>query len=254
MGVEPARDEHPVGAELLDRRARLHVEGGAQHIAGRPGRQWEVERAAGRGRPADLVGAPRSGVEGVLVRRDVEHIGVVPEDGLRAVPVMHVPVDDQDPLPEGRARRRGDGHVVDEAEPHRPAGGGVVSRRSDGDEGDTVAAALQLVAGGQTGAGGSPRRGPRIPSRVGVGIDIPATRDAEPLQVGQVGEVMCPRQLDHGRLLEGRRHDFVLRRHRAHTGHDGGQPRRALGMAGSAVVLGHPARSGDDERRHVGSS
>ncbi len=65
---------------------------------------------------------------------------------------------------------------------------------------------------------------------------------------------MCPRQLVHGRLVEGGSHDLVLRRHRAHASHDGGQPRRALGMAGPAVVLGQPARSGDDERRHVGSS
>ena len=62
--------------------------GGSGTLSVRPG-------AAGT---ADLVRTPRPGVQRVLVRRDVEDVGVVPEDRLGAVAVMHVPVHDQDPL------------------------------------------------------------------------------------------------------------------------------------------------------------
>ena len=63
--------------------------------------------------------------------RYVEHVRVGPEDLLRAVAVVHVPVDDRDALEASRARVRGrDRHVVEQAEPHRLRGPGVVPRRA----------------------------------------------------------------------------------------------------------------------------
>ena len=183
--------------------------------------------------------------------RDVEHVGVVPEDVLGAVPVVHVPVDDEDPLAEGRARRRGDGHVVDEAEAHGPVGGGVMAGRPDGDEGDALAALLECLQGGQPGPGSAPCRRPRVRPRVGVGVDVAASLRAERREAGEIGRVMDPRQLLQRRLVEGRRHDLVLGSQCAHALHDGDQAGRPLGMAGAAVVLGEPGRPGDDERRHA---
>ncbi len=65
------------------------------------------------------------------MERDEEDAVVVPEDRLRAVAVMHVPVDDRDALePElalGDARR--DGDVVEDAEAHRAAGERVMAGR-----------------------------------------------------------------------------------------------------------------------------
>ena len=72
-------------------------------VAGRPRRQREVEGETRRAGATDLLGTARPGIEGMLMGRDVEHVGVVPEDVLGAVPVVHVPVDDEDPLPECRA-------------------------------------------------------------------------------------------------------------------------------------------------------
>ena len=103
VGVEPARNQHPVGSEVLDRASRHLVEGGAHHVARRAGRERHVEREAGSAGTPDLVRAARAGVQRVLVRRDVEDVGVVPEDRLGAVAVMHVPVHDQDPLSRRRA-------------------------------------------------------------------------------------------------------------------------------------------------------
>ena len=133
VGVEPARDEDPVRARTPRSPARATSSSAApHHVAGRPRRQREVEGEArlppGR-RPRR--GGPVPGIERMLVGRDVEHVGVVPEDLLGAVAVVHVPVDDQHPLAPRRARRRGDGDVVDETEAHGPVGGRVVTGRPD---------------------------------------------------------------------------------------------------------------------------
>ena len=154
------------------------VECGAEHVARCARWQRHVEGQAGSPGTADLVGAARSGEQRVLVGRDVEDVGVVPEDRLRAVAVVHVPVDDQDPLTQCGARGGGNGHVVDEAEAHRPVGRGVVARRPHGHEGDARRPAvparrappvpLPRRAGRRsTSRGGRrcPGRGPRLPER-----------------------------------------------------------------------------------------
>jgi hypothetical protein len=58
------------------------------------------------------------------VDRDVEHVRVVPEDRLRAVAVVGVPVDDRDARRAEPLQRvsRGDRNVVEEAEAHRAVG------------------------------------------------------------------------------------------------------------------------------------
>ena len=110
--------------------------------------------------------------------------------------------------------------------------------RPDGDEGDALAAPLELSQRGQTGPGGAPRRRPRVRPRVGVGVDVAAPVGAERREPGEVVAVMDPRQLVQGRLAEGRDHHLVLRPQRADAVHDGDQAGRPLGMAGAAVVLG----------------
>ena len=86
-------------------------------------------------------GRPRAGIERPLVQRDVEDARVVPEDVLRAVAVVDVPVEDRHPLePMLRLRRAGrDRDVVEQAEAHRPVGRRVVARGPD--EGEAADAA-----------------------------------------------------------------------------------------------------------------
>ena len=185
--------------------------------------------------------------------RDVEHVGVVPEDVLGAVPMMHVPVDDEDPLPECRARGRGDGDIVDQTEAHGPVGGRMMPRRPDRDEGDALAALLECLQGGQPGPCAAPRRRPRVRPRAYVSAStFPAAFRAERRQAGQVGRIVDARQLVHGRLAHLGQHDLVFGSERAHAFHDGDQAGRPLGMTGTAVVLRQPRRPGDDERRHAG--
>ena len=64
---------------------------------------------------------------------DEEHRRVLVEDGLGAVAVVDVPVDDRDPvdpLPPLRVAG-GDRDVVEDAEPHRLLGAGVMAGRAD---------------------------------------------------------------------------------------------------------------------------
>jgi hypothetical protein len=68
---------------------------------------------------------------------DEQHAGIGLEDRLGPVAVVHVPVDDEDPLRPVRVARaaRRHGHVVEQAEAHRLVGGGVVAGRAHGGEG-----------------------------------------------------------------------------------------------------------------------
>jgi hypothetical protein len=73
---------------------------------------------------------------------------------LRAVAVVHVPVDDQYPLALVDQCRGRDGDVVQQAKAHRPVRQGVVSGGTHRDEANTVAATLQFLDDRETGPGG----------------------------------------------------------------------------------------------------
>jgi hypothetical protein len=130
-------------------------------------------------------------------------------------PVVHVPVDDEDALPECRARRGGNGHVVDEAEPHGPVARGVMARRADRDEGKPLAPLLERLQGGQARPRGAASRSPRVRHCIGVGVNVAATLRAERRLAGEIRRVVHTRQLLHGCLAEVRRHDLLLGPERA---------------------------------------
>jgi oligo-1,6-glucosidase len=70
------------------------------------------------------------GVPVALVQRDRQHVGAVPEDALRAVADVYVPVDDRDPLGAARERVLGAaGDVVEVGRGDRAVGLGVVPGR-----------------------------------------------------------------------------------------------------------------------------
>ena len=114
-------------------------------IARRSGREWKVERQHRGVRPADLAGPSGARIEGVLMGRDVQHVGIVPEDRLRAVAVMHVPVHDEHPLAPSRARRGRHGDVVQQAEAHGAFRQRVVTWWANRHEGHAFSSPLQLV-------------------------------------------------------------------------------------------------------------
>ena len=90
--------------------------------------------------------------------RDVENPGIIPKDGLGSVPVMDVPVDDQDPLTFCCKRCRTHGNIVQQAESHCAVCFSVMSRWSHGDEGDTFTLQLQGPDRLEAGTGGSTGR------------------------------------------------------------------------------------------------
>jgi hypothetical protein len=124
VGVEPGRDEQQLGLERAHGRLDELVERAEVVVVVGAGRQRDVQR-----RLVPLARPARSREERPLVQRDVEDARVVPEDGLRSVAVVDVPVDDRDPLRLVGPRR--DRDAVDEAEAHLAVRERVVSRRPD---------------------------------------------------------------------------------------------------------------------------
>ena len=84
------------------------------------------------------------------MERDEEHAVVVPEDVLRPVAVVDVPIEDRDALEAelGLREAGGDGDVVEEAEAHGLAGECMVARRTHEREAAALDG-LDRAAGGQ---------------------------------------------------------------------------------------------------------
>src|SRR5690606_35576277 len=78
----------------VDPRQYARSERIAEEVAACIRRQRRIDDVAGAG----LVLGPGAWIERHLVRRAIEHAWIVPEDVLRAIAVMHVPIDDSDAL------------------------------------------------------------------------------------------------------------------------------------------------------------
>src|ERR1035438_1158434 len=104
MAVVAGADKDQVRLEEGDGREDLALEAGQPLLSGGAAGKWHVQgEVAGPGPPTSGRRA-RAGEERPLVQRGVEDGGVVPEDLLRPVAVVHVDVDDGNP-PHARARR-----------------------------------------------------------------------------------------------------------------------------------------------------
>ena len=130
---------------------------------------------------ADLAQPAGAGVQRELVVAGVGHPAVAPEGVLGAVAVVGVVVDDEHALAALGQRRRGDGHVVEQAEPHRPGGGGVVTRGSHRAERRVGLAGVERVDRRQARAGRQERGVVGRADRGGVGVEPPAALGARPL-------------------------------------------------------------------------
>ena len=105
--------------------------------------------------------------------RDVEHVRVGPEHLLRAVAVVHVPVDDRHALEAARARVRGrDRHVVEQAEAHGLRGPGVVPGRAQERDALGDGAVDHRVDHRDERPGGQPGDLDALCRHVGVGVEV----------------------------------------------------------------------------------
>ena len=101
-------------------------------VSGKAGRDGKIERRARSRACSGVCRTAAARVVGGLVHRQIEDVGILVEDGLAAVPVMDVPINDQNALyPLLLSVARADRHVAEQAKPHRPVGRGVVPRRPD---------------------------------------------------------------------------------------------------------------------------
>ena len=112
------------------------------------------------------------------------------DEGLRAVAVVHIPVDDQHPIATGASSLGGEqGDVVSVAEPHRAMPQGVVPRRADGREG----VPLSVEGVGERGAGGPSRRQRGTPGRRPDGAIraiVPGATAAHRLELLEIGGIV----------------------------------------------------------------
>src|SRR5690606_35527611 len=147
---------------------------------------------------AHVVDATGSRVHGPLVHGDVEHARVAPEDVLGAVAVVGVVVHDHHPFAPVGQCGGGDGHVVHQAEPHGPVGGGVVTRRAHRAEGRAGLAGFHPSYGLETRTGRQLRGLPRSGAHVGVTVQVTAPGGAELGESARVALGMHPQEVFRG--------------------------------------------------------
>jgi len=97
-----------------------------------PAAQGNVGRVAHASTATNVLPVAGPGIVGVLVSREVEHGRALVKGILGAVAVVHVKIHNENTLQAslGQGVVSGDGHVVEQAEAHPPAGQGVVARRT----------------------------------------------------------------------------------------------------------------------------
>jgi hypothetical protein len=99
-----------------------------------------------------------------------EDAGILVEDVLGAVAVVHVPIGDEHAFDavDFAGVARGDGCVVEDAEAHAAGGGGVMAGGTDGGEGVADAAAHDGVNTGEGSAGCQGRHFQRVLAEGGI--------------------------------------------------------------------------------------
>src|SRR5687768_9001805 len=117
--IKTRRDDDQVGTKVT----RHLIQGGFKAslvFDRRRGRaQWKIQRVSKSTSSALLATRAGTRIPGILVRRKEEDCSIAVEDSLRAVAVMHVPVDDRHLLDLRKLLLRvtcSDGHVVKETD------------------------------------------------------------------------------------------------------------------------------------------
>ena len=246
----PADDEQPRGLEALGQGADDVVDAGPVDVARGARGKREVDGGAQARPGADLPQPARARVQRVLVERHVGHARVGPEDVLRAVAVVGVVVDDEHPLSPVGQDRCGDGHVVEEAEPHGAARRGVMPRGTDRAERAVGVARTEPVDGGEPGTDGQEGRLVGRVARGGVAVEPPT-----PSRGGALDEVDQRRRVDELHLRSGggagcNGEQGIVEPGQAHTVEDRLQAGGPLRVASTGIVVEVPL-VGEEEDGHA---
>ena len=185
-----------------------------------------------------------------------QHPRLFRESRLRPVPVVDIEIEDGDPLQAMRRQRMGgaDGGVVEETEPHRPVGFGVVPRRAHGAERPPRGGAEDRVHRRARRPGGPQRGLPRTGRDDGIAVDMRVAfagncgehalhrrRRVDPPDLGARSARRCA-AVERG---EPRRRQGAL---------DRAQALRAFGVARPRVVAGAGGMREDGESLHGGAT
>ena len=119
-GVETGRDDDQLRLEMVHGRRQQILKGEHEFLSAGAAGHRAVEVRAQTLAAARFLLAAGPGIPGELVRAEVEHRAVFIEDVLRAVAVVHVPVDNQHlaQMVLALCIAGGDGGVVEHAEAH----------------------------------------------------------------------------------------------------------------------------------------
>jgi len=235
VGVETGGDQDQIGAEGLERRHQPAGEGAAPGLAGRVGRDRDIDDIAdaGLGRRAC------ARIEGRLVDGAEEQAVVSLEGGLGAVAVVDVEIDHGDPghtLSLGHAG--GDGDIGEHAEAHGGVRLGVVARRADSGEGAGGLAADHGADGIDHGAGGEAGGADAARRQHSVGVQLAqATGRRSGEQAGDMVGGVKAFEVGDGGLGRGMAVEAEVRG--VEGVQNGLQPFRALGMADAGAVGQH---------------
>lgn len=176
MGVVAGGNQDPIWLKLLNNRCDDSAKGMAIDVATRSGRKRQVDGKAGSRPASHLVNPSAPRVERKLVQRQVEDIGILFKEVLGAVAVMNVKINDGHSLSAVDQVSSRNGDVVEKAKPHRLPRHRMVTRRTNGQEGEVCVTAAKV--GDSLNAGTrSPQCGiPTRFDRVRVGVEVAATR------------------------------------------------------------------------------
>ena len=188
------------------------------------------------------------------MRGGEQHIGLVPEDRLRAIAVMDVEIDDGDAADtvNGAGMGGADRDAVEEAEPHGAGGFGMVAGRAHGAEGGLRLARHERIHRRRRSARG-PQRG-LLRSGRGDGVCIEAHMAALRHVVEHKVHIVPGMDALQG-LPPGLRRRAALKAGEIRPVKRGGDragPGRALGMAGAGVMAGGGIVD-EEQRGHVES-
>ena len=203
--ILPCRHHHEVRLEPPDRRDEDLTKDQGVVGAGRARLKRCVDGVSSARAGTPFIRPACPGEDPHLVDRAVEHPVRCVERHLCSVAVVHVPVDDGDPVNLAKRPCRRDGGVVEEAEPHRPIGCGMVPRRAD--ESKTVLAQKRPLHRLPCGSGRVEGRAEGTGGDVGVRVEVtgPARRalPAERADPFDISPGMHQRQVFYRRSLGG---------------------------------------------------
>ncbi len=169
MCVEASRDDDEIGRKVANCRQNAACHGLAKNVASSARRKRCVDNVAGTGL-GECAGAR---IKRHLVRRAVKHRRIIPEDILRAIAVMDIPIDDGNALGAMLLLCMPGGYrgMIEQAKTHRRGLFGMVAGRTRCHE-DIVCSAGKYIVDRRIGcADGGERRLPALRADCRISVD-----------------------------------------------------------------------------------